>query len=33
MAGFATVDATHTWIMNDPRAQALAVRFLQDGAI
>ena len=24
----ATVDATHTWIMNDPRARELVVRFL-----
>lgn len=31
MAAFAEVDATHTWIMNDVRATALAVSFLQDG--
>ncbi len=28
MAAFETVDATHTWIMNDERAQQLALRFL-----
>ncbi|MBL9014952.1 MAG: hypothetical protein JNL83_12290 [Myxococcales bacterium] len=31
MAAFAEVDATHTWIMNDPRAQALVVAFLRTG--
>lgn len=31
MVAFAEVDATHTWIMNDPRAQALAVSFLRSG--
>lgn len=33
MAAFATVDATHTWIMDDAKAQSLAVRFLRDGAL
>ncbi|HEU0030891.1 MAG TPA: alpha/beta fold hydrolase [Kofleriaceae bacterium] len=32
MAAFAEVDATHTWIMNDPHVQSLVVRFLRDGA-
>ena len=31
MAAFAEVDATHTWIMNDARAQALVVAFLKTG--
>jgi triacylglycerol lipase len=31
MSAFATVDATHTWIMNDPRVHALVVQFLQTG--
>jgi triacylglycerol lipase len=31
MAAFAEVDATHTWIMNDPRAQALVARYLTSG--
>ena len=31
MAAFAEVDATHTWIMNDARAQALIVSFLRSG--
>jgi pimeloyl-ACP methyl ester carboxylesterase len=31
MAAFAEVDATHTWIMNDPRVQALVIRYLRDG--
>lgn len=31
MRAFTTVDATHTWIMNDARAQALVVAFLRDG--
>ena len=31
MAAFAEVDATHTWIMNDARAQALVVSFLMSG--
>lgn len=26
------VDATHTWIMNDPAVHAMTVRFLRDGA-
>ena len=29
MAAFATVDASHTWIMNDAQARALVVRFLE----
>jgi hypothetical protein len=32
MAAFATVDATHTWIMNDARVHALAVAYLRSGA-
>lgn len=31
MAGFATVDATHTWIMRHPQAQARVLEFLRDG--
>lgn len=31
MAAFAEVDATHTWIMNDPRVQALVIAYLQTG--
>lgn len=31
MTAFAEVDATHTWIMNHPRVQALVVRYLRDG--
>jgi hypothetical protein len=31
MAAFAEVDATHTWIMNDPEAIALTKRFLAQG--
>ena len=31
MAAFAEVDATHTWIMNDPRAQQLVASYLADG--
>lgn len=31
MVDFATVDASHTWIMNDPRVQAMVVRFLAEG--
>ena len=30
---FATVDASHTWIMNDARARAMAVAFLRDGSL
>lgn len=33
MAAFETVDATHTSIMNDAEAQALALRFLRDGCV
>lgn len=29
MAAFTTVDATHTWIMNDPRVHTLTIRFLR----
>jgi triacylglycerol lipase len=32
MAGFAEVDATHTWIMNDARVHGLVVRYLRDGS-
>ncbi len=32
MAAFAEVDATHTWIMNDPHVHALVVRYLANGA-
>jgi triacylglycerol lipase len=32
MAAFAEVDATHTWIMNDARAQQLALQFLRSGS-
>ena len=28
---FATVDATHTWIMNDSRVQAWVAEFLRTG--
>jgi hypothetical protein len=31
MAAFAEVDATHTWIMNDPNAHRLVVEYLRDG--
>ncbi len=31
MAAFAEVDATHTWIMNDPRVHALVIRYLTAG--
>jgi triacylglycerol lipase len=31
MAAFAEVDATHTWIMNAPRVQALVAAFLRTG--
>jgi len=31
MAAFAEVDATHTWIMNDPRVRELVVQFLHAG--
>ena len=33
MAAFATVDASHSWIMNHAPARALVVRFLQSGAM
>ncbi|MDX2093656.1 MAG: alpha/beta fold hydrolase [Kofleriaceae bacterium] len=32
MSAFAEVDATHTWIMNDPRAQRLITSYLRDGS-
>ena len=31
MGAFAEVDATHTWIMNDPRVHALVAGYLRDG--
>jgi hypothetical protein len=31
MAAFATIAASHTWIMNDPKARALTVEFLRHG--
>jgi len=31
MSAFAEVDATHTWIMNDARAQQLVVHYLRTG--
>lgn len=31
MAAFAEVDATHTWIMDSPPAQRLAIAFLREG--
>jgi len=33
IAAFATVDASHSWIMNHPAARALVVRFLETGAM
>jgi len=33
LAAFATVDASHTWIMDDARARALCVAFLRDGSL
>ena len=32
MAAFAEVDATHTWIMNDTRAQQLVLAYLRSGS-
>ena len=32
MAAFAEVDATHTWIMNDPRVLGLVLAFLRNGS-
>ena len=32
MTDFTTIDATHTWIMNDPRVHELVVRFLARGS-
>jgi alpha-beta hydrolase superfamily lysophospholipase len=31
MAAFAEVDATHTWIMNDPKVHRLVLGYLRDG--
>ena len=31
MSAYAEIDATHTWIMNDARAQRLLVAYLKDG--
>lgn len=31
MAAYAEVDATHTWIMNDPRVHRLVLAYLRDG--
>lgn len=31
MSAFATIDATHTWIMNDARVHSLVVQFLRAG--
>ena len=33
MAAFATVDASHTWIMNHPAARAMVVAFLRGGRL
>ena len=33
MADFCAVDASHTWIMNDPRVQAMVLRFLEAGRL
>ncbi len=32
MAAYAEVDATHTWIMNDPEVHRLVLAYLRDGA-
>ena len=32
MGAFAEVDATHTWIMNDPRVHRLVASYLEDGS-
>lgn len=32
MSAFAEVDATHTWIMNDPRVHAMVVHYLRAGS-
>lgn len=32
MTGFAEVDATHTWIMNDARVHDLVLRYLRNGS-
>jgi len=31
MADFATVDASHTWIMNHPEVRAMVLEFLRSG--
>ncbi len=31
MSAFAEVDATHTWIMNDPKVHRLVIEYLRDG--
>jgi triacylglycerol lipase len=33
MSAFAEVDATHTWIMNDPRVHELVISYLRDGKL
>ena len=33
MADFATVDADHTWLMNDPRVHAMVLAFLATGRL
>ncbi len=33
MVDFCAVDASHTWIMNDPRVQAMVLRFLAAGTV
>ncbi len=33
MAAFTTVHATHGWIMNNPPARALVLRFLDTGTL
>jgi hypothetical protein len=33
MTAFASVDATHTWIMNSPRVRHLIVTFLCNGRL
>jgi hypothetical protein len=33
MADFATVDASHTWIMNHPEVRAMVLEFLARGRL
>jgi len=33
MVDFATVDASHTWIMNHPQARAMVLEFLARGRL